>query len=108
MAVTVFKKPFNNGQDNLIDLNGGVSSGVTELLFYIQLHPGQRASNIAKGLNLPLRTVERGLKKLGYPLKPGHLKVSMGYEQQDDEPFLAKEVRPFGQPTFQKGQGIGC
>ena len=48
------------------------------------------------------------LKKSGYPLKPGHLKVSMGYEQQDDEPFLAKEVRPFGQPTFQKGQGIGC
>ena len=44
----------------------------------------------------------------GYPLKPGHPKVSMGYEQQADEPFLAKEVRPFAQPTFQKGQEIGC
>ena len=68
MAVTVFKKPFNNGQDNLVELNGGVSGGVsggvTELLFYIQLHPGQRASDIAKGLNLPLRTIERWLKKL--------------------------------------------
>ena len=68
MAVTVFKKPFNNGQDNLIESNGGVSGGVsggvTEPLLYIQLHPGQRASDIAKGLNLPLRTIERWLKKL--------------------------------------------
>jgi ATP-dependent DNA helicase RecG len=68
MAVTVFKKPFNNAQDNLIKenggANGGVSGGVTELLLYIQLHPGQRASDIAKGLNLPLRTIERWLKKL--------------------------------------------
>ena len=48
------------------------------------------------------------IKKQGYPLKPGHPKVSMGYEQQADEPFLAKEVRPFAQPTFQKGQEIGC
>lgn len=68
MAVTVFKKPFNNGQDNLIESNGGVSGGVsggvTELLLYIQSHPGQRASDIAKGLNLPLRTIERWLKKL--------------------------------------------
>ena len=44
----------------------------------------------------------------GYPLKPGHPKVSMGYEQQADEPFLANEVHPFAQPTLQKGQGIGC
>jgi ATP-dependent DNA helicase RecG len=68
MAVTVFKKPFNNAQDNLIKENGGVSGGVsggvTDLLIYIQLHPGQRASDIAKGLNLPLRTIERWLKKL--------------------------------------------
>ncbi|MCX7100861.1 MAG: hypothetical protein NTX38_05070 [Methylobacter sp.] len=64
MAVTVFKKPFNNVQDNLIKENGGVSGGVTDLLIYIQLHPGQRASDIAKGLNLPLRTIERWLKKL--------------------------------------------
>jgi ATP-dependent DNA helicase RecG len=64
MAVTVFKKPFNNDQDNLVELNGGVSGGVAELLIYIQLHPGQRASDIAKGLNLPLRTIERWLKKL--------------------------------------------
>ena len=48
------------------------------------------------------------LRNNGYPLKPGHPKVSMGYEQQADEPFLAKEVRPFAQPTFQKGQEIGC
>ncbi len=54
MAVTVFKKPFTNGQDNLIKANGGASGGVTELLIYIQLHPGQRASDIAKELNLPL------------------------------------------------------
>ena len=61
MAVTVFKKPLSN---SLIELSGGASGGVTELLFYIQLHPGQRASNIAKELDLPLRTIERGLKKL--------------------------------------------
>ena len=48
----------------IIKENGGVSGGVTDLLIYIQLHPGQRASDIAKGLNLPLRTVERWLKKL--------------------------------------------
>jgi ATP-dependent DNA helicase RecG len=60
MAVTVFKKPFNNGQDNLIKSNGGV----TKLRLYIQAHPGQRASDIATGLNLPLRTIERWLKKL--------------------------------------------
>lgn len=68
MAVTVFKKPFNNGQDNLIKSNGGVSGGVnggvTKLRLYIQAHPGQRASDIATGLNLPLRTIERWLKKL--------------------------------------------
>jgi hypothetical protein len=30
----------------------------------------------------------------------------MGYGRHADEPFLAKEAHPFGQPAIQKGQEI--
>ena len=64
---------------------------------------------LQKGFNyIENQSFESTFQGLGYPLKPGHPKVSMGYEQQADEPFLAKEVHPFAQPTLQKGQGIGC
>lgn len=44
--------------------HGGVTGGVTELLAYIQSHPGQRAGEMAAILNLSQRTLERWLKQL--------------------------------------------
>ena len=43
---------------------GGVSGGVSDLLVYVHSHPGQRSSEIVAALNIPQRTIERGLKQL--------------------------------------------
>ena len=43
---------------------GGVSGGVNDLLVYVHSRPGQRSSEIAAALNIPQRTIERGLKQL--------------------------------------------
>jgi ATP-dependent DNA helicase RecG len=44
--------------------NKHITGGVNELLGYIQSHPGQRTNEIAAALNLPVRTIQRLLKKL--------------------------------------------
>ena len=45
-------------------VSGGVSGGVNDLLVYVHSRPGQRSSEIAAALNIPQRTIERGLKQL--------------------------------------------
>lgn len=42
----------------------GMYGGVSGLLSYIQLHPGQRSIEIVDALNTSLRTTERWLKQL--------------------------------------------
>jgi ATP-dependent DNA helicase RecG len=52
--VTVFKEK----------LNGGINGGIKSVLDFIRVNPGVKGGMIAKGLNLPQRTVERVLKRL--------------------------------------------
>ena len=40
-------------------VNGVVSGGVTELLEFIQTHPGLRANELSEHTDTPLRTVQR-------------------------------------------------
>ena len=42
----------------------GASGGASDLLSYIQAHPGQRSNEMVVALNTPLRSIERWLKQL--------------------------------------------
>ncbi len=44
--------------------NGGTNGGINQLFFYIRNNPGKRTVDIAKGLNISLRTTERWIRKL--------------------------------------------
>jgi ATP-dependent DNA helicase RecG len=44
--------------------NGGISGGLNQLFFHISNNPGKRTVEIAKSLNLSLRTAERWIRKL--------------------------------------------
>jgi ATP-dependent DNA helicase RecG len=65
MAVTVFK-PLMQSDCGTVHpgVNGGVNGGVTNVLAYIQAHPGLRTSQIAVACNTPKRTIERSLRQL--------------------------------------------
>jgi len=45
-------------------VNGGVSGGVNELPAYEQAHPGQKSAQLARALDVSLRSVERWLRQL--------------------------------------------
>ena len=45
-------------------VSGGVSGGVDEILNYIRMKPGVKTTEIAAALDIPQRTLERGLKRL--------------------------------------------
>ena len=42
----------------------GVSEGVKQLLAYIRKNPGKRTSQISQELKVPIKTLERWIKKL--------------------------------------------
>jgi len=44
----------------------GVSEGVNSVIGYIKQNPGKRAPYIAKAISIPLKTLERWLKKLKF------------------------------------------
>ena len=45
-------------------VNGAVKNGINELYNFIKNNPNQKANNISKELNIPLRTIQRWLKEL--------------------------------------------
>lgn len=45
-------------------INGGINGGIDQLFFYIRNYPGKRTVEIAKSLNISLRTIERWIRKL--------------------------------------------
>ena len=65
MAVTVFKQTEQKTPEKTVGgVNEGVNVGANHLLAYIQMHPGQRASEMATAYKLTQRTIERWLKQL--------------------------------------------
>ncbi|MBA3066355.1 transcriptional regulator [bacterium] len=47
-------------------VNEGVNEGVSSVIEYIRQNPGKRAPYIAQALNVPLKTLERWLKKIKF------------------------------------------
>lgn len=73
VAVTVYKEIATSGEEKTDEglngganggVNGGVNGGANDVLVYLQLKPGKRASELAVALETPLRTMERWLKQL--------------------------------------------
>ncbi len=73
---------------------GGVTGGVTNILTYILMNPGNRANTIASALQIPLRSVERYLSTLkkagliefrGAPRNGGYFHINEGGSRLNDQ-----------------------
>jgi len=75
-------------------VNEGVNEGVKSIVEYIKKHPGKRAPHIAKALNVPLKTLERGIKKIkseGKIKYKGSAKIGGYYAKRAKAVFCVSE-----------------
>jgi ATP-dependent DNA helicase RecG len=62
-VVKFIRRPASEGKGG--GINGGIKDGIDSLADYIRNTPGRNVAEITAALNIPQRTVERWIKKLG-------------------------------------------
>ena len=62
--MVVFHRDLTISENDAVPGDGGINGGINQLFYYIRNNPGKRTVDLAKSLNISLRTTERWIRKL--------------------------------------------
>lgn len=62
--MVVFHRDLTMSENETVPGDGGINGGINQLFLHIRNNPGKRTVDIAKSLNISLRTTERWIRKL--------------------------------------------